>query len=120
MNSSSKKPSLVISAIGVIGALALVGFVVARVSSAVKPADLTEARRLERLKFRDEVVNATTGTLTTAALIDKDRGTYRIPLEAAKEIVLREWQNPPAGRKALLERLDKATAKLPEKVSEFE
>jgi hypothetical protein len=117
---NSKKSSLAISAVGVLGALAVVGFVVSRVSSAVKPADINEPRRLERLKFRDEVAHATTGTLTNAAVIDADRGTYRIPLESAKEIVLREWKTPSDGRKALLERLDKATAKLPETVSDFE
>jgi hypothetical protein len=95
--SSCKKTTAVVYAIGILGAVAVVGLVVAKVSSAVKAPDLTEAR-----------------------LIDTDRVIYRIPVESAKEIVLREWKNPAAGRKALLERLDKATAKLPEKANPFE
>jgi hypothetical protein len=121
MNSSCcKQSSAVIYAIGVLGAVAVVGIVVAKVSSAVKPADLTDARRQERLQFRGEIFAASSGTLTNAALIDPDRQIYRIPVDSAKEIVLREWKSPAAGRKALLDRLDKATAKLPEKANPFE
>jgi hypothetical protein len=122
MNNSSccKKTNAVVYAIGILGAVAVVGLVVAKVSSAVKAPDLTEARRQERLQVRGEIFAATSGTLTNAALIDADRQIYRIPVESAKEITLREWKNPAAGRKALLDRLDKATAKLPEKANPFE
>ncbi len=120
MNSSSKKSSAVIYAVGILGAVALVAFVVAKVSSAGKPTDLTETRRLERLQFRGEVLASTTGTLTNAAVLDPQRGVYRIPVDSAKELVVREWKNPADGRKALLDRLEKATAKLPETKSDFE
>jgi hypothetical protein len=118
--SSSKKTPVVIYAIGIIGAIAIAGVLVSVVSSKLAPPDLNAQRRTERLKLRDEVVSTTTGTLTNAAVIDADRAIYRIPVESAKELVLKEWQNPANGRKILLDRVDKATAKLPEKPSAFE
>ena len=58
--------------------------------------------------------------LATYSLIDPTRGTWRLPVGRATELVLQFSQNPAAGRSNLLSRLDRATAKPPEKPNPYE
>lgn len=51
---------------------------------------------------------------------DPTKDVVRLPINAAMEITVREWKNPAAARASLITRMEKATAKPPEKKSEFE
>lgn len=83
-----------------------------------------EARAKERAKANAELRQATAQELGTAAVLDKAKGQYRIPISAAMELTLKDYQsNAAAGRAAFVARVEKITApppKAPEKPSAFE
>ncbi|NBV24362.1 MAG: hypothetical protein EBS05_20890 [Proteobacteria bacterium] len=83
-----------------------------------------EARALERAKIQAEIRQTTALELTTAAVVDKAKGVYRIPVTAAMELTLKDYQaDAAAGRAAFVARVEKITApppKAPEKPSAFE
>ncbi len=82
-----------------------------------------EARAKERAKAQAEIRQTTTQELTTTALLDKAKGVYRIPVTAAMELTLKDYQAAAASRAAFVARVEKITApppKAPEKKSEFE
>ena len=58
--------------------------------------------------------------LTTYTVIDATRGTWRLSVARATELVLQFSQDPAAGRSNLLSRLERATAKPPEKPNPYE
>ena len=61
--------------------------------------------------------------LSTAAVMDAQRGIVRLPLDVATKLALRAWQDPAAARADLKARAEKAAAelpKVPEKPSAFE
>ncbi len=82
-----------------------------------------EARSKERTKAQAELRQTTAQELTTAALLDKAKGVYRIPVTAAMELTLKDYQDAAANRAAFVARVEKITApppKAPEKPSAFE
>lgn len=83
-----------------------------------------EARAKERAKAQAEIRQATAQELATAAVLDKAKGVYRIPVTAAMELTLKDYQtDAAASRAAFVARVEKITApppKAPEKKSEFE
>ena len=82
-----------------------------------------EARARERAKAQSEVRQAAAQELNTSAVVSKEKGFYRIPVTAAMELTLKDYQNPAASRANFIARVDKANAappKAPEKKSDFE
>ena len=83
-----------------------------------------EARAKERAKAQAELRQATAQELTTTALLDKAKGVYRIPVTAAMELTLKDYQtDAAASRTAFVARVETITApppKAPEKPSAFE
>ncbi len=83
-----------------------------------------EARAKERAKAQAEIRQTTAQELNTVAVLDKAKGVYRIPVTAAMELTLKEYQtDAAASRAAFVARVEKITApppKAPEKKSEFE
>ncbi len=80
------------------------------------------ARAQERLKAQAEIRQATAQEMNSAALVDKAKGVYRIPVTAAMELTLKDYQEV-TGRTAFVARVEKITApppKAPEKPSAFE
>ena len=69
-----------------------------------------ETRAKDRAKALAEVRQSTAQELTTAALLDKGKGIYRIPVTAAMELILKDYQNPEAGRANFVARIEKLTA----------
>lgn len=82
------------------------------------------ARAKERSKAQAEIRQATALELNNAAVLDKAKGVYRIPVTAAMELTLKEYQtDAAAARTAFVARVEKITApppKAPEKPSPFE
>jgi len=82
-----------------------------------------EARARERSKAQSEIRQAAAQELATSGVINKDKGFYRVPITAAMELTLKDYQNPAAARAEFSARVDKVNAappKPPEKKSEFE
>jgi hypothetical protein len=102
------------------GALLLVGGLAWWVLQRTQPAGVDLARAELRAKNLAEIRAADHLALTTADVLDKTKGIYRIPITNAVELLLVLWQDPTAGRSNLLQRAAKATAKAPEKPSEYE
>lgn len=68
------------------------------------------ARAKDRAKALAEVRQSTAQELATAALLDKGKGIYRIPVSAAIELILKDYQSPEAGRSNFVARIEKFTA----------
>jgi|GEM_PF-467753 len=83
-----------------------------------------EARAKERAKALADVRQVTAVELGSTAVLDRAKGQYRIPVTAAMELTLKDYQaNAAAGRAAFVARIEKITApppKAPEKPSAFE
>jgi hypothetical protein len=84
------------------------------------PGPIDQTRFAERTKNLADLRAANAVALGTYDWIDKNRGIVRLKVDRAKELAFEQWQNPTAFRSNLLARVDKATAKLPEKPSEYE
>jgi len=59
-----------------------------------------EARAKERAKAQAELRQAAAQELTTAAVMDKSKGIHRIPVAAAMELTLKEYQGDAAASRA--------------------
>ncbi len=66
-----------------------------------------EARAKERAKALAEVRQTTAQELTTSAVMDKAKGIHRIPVGAAMELTLKEYQgDAAAGRANFVKRVE--------------
>ncbi len=103
-NGISRKCLIVV---GIVLGLLLGGVIVRRMVRSEPVRGPREARAEERAKnmhdYRDALAKE-----TGSVLLSKETGTYRIPIEHAMEITAREWQNPEAAKKTLVERAAKA------------
>lgn len=59
-----------------------------------------QARSKERAKANAELRQATAQELATAAVLDKSKGIHRIPVKAAMELTLKEYQTDAAAARA--------------------
>lgn len=106
--------------IGAAGTFLLVGGLAWWIFQRTQPAGVDLARAKLRFQYLAEVQAEAHKFQTTSEVLDKAKGIYRIPITNAVEVMLRLWQDPAAGRSNLLSRIDKATAKPPEKPNEYE
>jgi hypothetical protein len=79
----------------------------------MKAPSIDADRAAVRSKALAEIRATEEKSLTTAALIDSQRGTVRLPIETAMQMTAKAWQNPAAARADLNARAEKATAELP-------
>jgi len=77
-------------------------------------------RGAERAKALQDIHAVEADALNNVGWVDQTKGLVRLPIEDAKALALRAWQNPAQARADLLARVEKANAKPPEKPSEFE
>ena len=111
------------SAMGIVGSLLIVGALAWAIHEYTHPAPLGEDRATFRAGTLAEMRAAEAEALNNVGWVDQGKGLVRLPIKDAMALVLREWQNPPAARSNLIERVEKATApppKAPEKPSPFE
>lgn len=113
---NQSKTGLVAYVIASLGALLIMAALVGLMKQYTTPAPLGTDRAAERKKARIELSGEETKALSTYGWADEPRQIVRLPIERAKEITLKNLQNPEAARKDLLARLAKATA-APPKVS---
>lgn len=108
---------------GILGALLLMAALVGAMIHYTRPAPLGADRAAERAKALAELNADNAKLLTAADWQDKPKELVRLPIAAAMELTVKEWQNPAAARAKLIERADKLAApppKPPEVKSAFE
>ncbi len=106
--------------VGLGGAFLIVGGLAWYVIQRTAPPGVDVARAELRRKNLAELQALNARALTTYELLDKNKGLYRIPIRQAMAMTVDLWRDPAAGRADLLARIDKATAKPPEPVNQYE
>jgi hypothetical protein len=94
--------------VAALGVLIIVGALGWFLYDRTRPAPLNQARIEERAKFLREINAAGADALNNYGWQDQSKGLVRLPISNAVELVIREWQNPAAGRSNLLARVEKA------------
>jgi hypothetical protein len=106
--------------IGAAGTFLIFGWLAWMVAARTRPAGVDQVRAELRHKNLRELRADNQAALTTYGWIDPTKGIVRLPVQRAVELSRQLWQDPAAARAQLLSRLEKATAKPPEKPSEYE
>lgn len=106
--------------LGAAGTMLVIGGLAWFIIQRTQPAGIDVERAKLRAQYLTETRAEARLALTTSEEIDKARGIWRIPVDQALAMATVIWRDPAAGRSNLLARLQKATAKLPEKVNEYE
>src|SRR5436305_1217252 len=95
--------------IGILGCFLIVAALGWAIYKYTQPAPLGEDRAAVRAKALAELRAADKDALENVGWIDQSKGLVRLRIEDAKNLVLREWQNPAAARSNLIARVEKAT-----------
>ena len=104
----------------VVGALGTILVLVGLMIHYTRPPDLNARRAEERAKALAELQAANQEALEQYGWVDQTKGVVRLPVTRAMEMVAREWSDPAQGRRHLLQRLEKASAKPPPPVNPYE
>jgi hypothetical protein len=115
MNSSNpetccRKTSAAVYVLGVAGTFLVMAWLVWLMRNYTQPLSLPEVRATERLKIKSDFLAANAPLIDTYAWQDPTHDVMRIPIEQAKELILKEWENPAAGHTILSNRVVKAFA----------
>ncbi len=78
------------------------------------------ARSIERKAARVEIEKNILSVVDSYGWENQPKGIVRLPVERGMELIIAEYRDSATARKNLTDRLAKATAKPPEKPSEFE
>lgn len=106
--------------LAIAGTMLIVGWLAWLVAARTRPPGVDQVRAELRRKNLAEMRAENHLATTTYDWVDKAKGIVRLPTARALELTLQFWQDPAAGRSNLLARLDKATAKPPEKPNQYE
>lgn len=106
--------------LGLGGAFLIVGGLAWFVIQRTAPPGVDVARAELRRKNLSELQALNARALITYDVLDKTKGLYRVPIKQAMAMTVELWKDPAAGRADLMARIDKATAKPPEKPNEYE
>lgn len=105
---------------GLGGAFLIVGGLAWFVIQRTTPPGVDVARAELRRKNLTELRALNERAAVTYEQLDKTKGLWRIPIKQAMTMTVDLWKDPAVGRADLLARVEKATAKPPEKPSEYE
>ena len=95
-------------ALAILGSFLIVAALVWAMHKYTEPAPLGANRAAERARALGEMRAAEADALNNVGWIDQGKGIVRLRIEDAMRLVERSWQNPPAARSNLLERVAKA------------
>ncbi|MBI3192344.1 MAG: hypothetical protein HYZ36_06735, partial [Pedosphaera parvula] len=88
-------------AVAILGTFLITAFLVREMQKYTAAAAINQKRIDERLAAKKEMQAAAVKELTAYAWKDQAKGIVIIPIEQAKALVLKEWQDPAAGRAKL-------------------
>ncbi len=94
--------------LAILGSFLIVAALVWAMHKYTEPAPLGANRAAERARALAEMRAAETDALNNVGWVDQGKGIVRLRIEDAMKLVERSWQNPPAARSNLLERVAKA------------
>ena len=94
--------------LAILGSFLIVAALVWAMHKYTEPAPLGANRAAERARALAEMRAAETDALNNVGWVDQAKGTVQLRIEDAMKLVERSWQNPPAARSNLLERVAKA------------
>lgn len=106
--------------VGIAGTLLIVGALAWLIIQKTRPVGVDQARVELRTKNLAEMRALDKAALETYGWVDQTKGLVRLPVDRAMEMTIALWQNPSAARSNLLGRIEKATAKPPEKPNQYE
>ena len=118
--SDLSRPKLFATVVVLVGSLFIVGYLVSAMKRYNQPPGVSAQRTAERYKNLSETASAAKEAATQYGWVDQGKGFVRIPLERAREIILREYQNPAQAKALLVERADKLNAAAPPPPNDFE
>ncbi len=95
-------------ALAILGSFLIVAALVWAMHKYTEPAPLGANRAAERARALGEMRAAEADALNNVGWIDQGKGIVRLRIEDAMKLVERSWQNAPAARSNLLERVAKA------------
>ncbi len=95
-------------ALAILGSFLIVAALVWAMHKYTEPAPLGANRAAERARALGEMRAAEADALNNVGWIDQAKGIVRLRIEDAMKLVERSWQNAPAARSNLLERVAKA------------
>ena len=95
-------------ALAILGSFLIVAALVWAMHKYTEPAPLGANRAAERARALEEMRAAESDALNNVAWVDQPKGIVRLRIEDSMKLVERSWQNPPAARSNLLERVAKA------------
>ena len=93
--------------VGVLGAFLIVALLVGAIYRYANPAPLGSNRVQERHKNLKDMRTAD-ATLNEYGWADQSKGFVRLPVSAAMELTIKDYQNPEAAKKDIAVRVDKA------------
>jgi len=96
--------------VGILGAFLIVAALVWMMHHYTQPPPLGEDRVAVRKKALAELQAEEATQLDNYGWVDQPKGVVRLPIAAAMQLTLREWQNPATARSNLIARVEKATA----------
>jgi hypothetical protein len=120
MNGEARERTGLAYLIAILGAFLIVAGLVWAMGRYAQPSPLGEARKVERAKNLAELRATEAEALHNVGWVDPTKGIVRLRIEDAMVMVERSWQNPPAARSNLIDRVEKATFVPPPKPSVFE
>ena len=94
--------------LGILGCFLIVAALVWAMHRYTEPSPLGKERAAVRARALAEMRAAETDALNNVGWVDQGKGIVRLRVEDAMKLVERSWQNPPAARSNLLERVAKA------------
>ncbi len=94
--------------LAILGSFLIVAALVWAMHKYTEPAPLGANRAAERARALAEMRAAEADALNNVGWVDQGKGIVRLRIEDAMKLVERSWQNPPAARSNLLERVAKA------------
>ena len=94
--------------LAILGSFLIVAALVWAMHKYTEPAPLGANRAAERSRALAEMRAAEADALNNVGWVDQPKGIVRLRIEDAMKLVERSWQNPPAARSNLLERVAKA------------
>lgn len=119
-NNQPSESNLTLYFAGILGAFLIVALLVGAIYRYANPAPLGTNRADERHKHLKEM-RAADAALNQYGWADQSKGIVRLPVSAAMELTIKDYQNPDAARKEIAVRVDKANPPPPpEKPSIYE